>query len=111
MEMRNLELAKKPVDKGHPLYAAQTAAALNVKRLCELVGGPCPSVQHFKIDIEVLDVLRVYVVVKARDVPPAPEALFAAGVAFLTVWDMTKKYEKDEEGQYPHTRIKVISLQ
>ncbi len=111
MEMRNLELTKKPVDKGHPLYAAQTAAALNVKRLCELVGGTCPAVQHFKIDIEVLDVLKVYVVVKARDVPPAPEALFAAGVAFLTVWDMTKKYEKDEEGQYPHTRIKVISLQ
>jgi len=111
MEMRSLELVNKPVEKGHPLYAAQTAAALNVKRLCELIGGPCPAVQHLKIDIDVSDTLRAHVTIKARDLPPAPEALFAVGVAFLTIWDMLKKWEKDEEGQYPHTRVRVISLE
>ena len=33
------------------------------------------------------------------------EALVAATTALLTVWDMTKQYEKDEEGQYPTTAI------
>jgi len=110
MKMKNVELVKGPVEKGHPLYAAQTIAALNVKRFCELVGGPCPHIQHFKIDIEASDVLRAYVTIKSRDLPPAPEALFAVGTAFLTIWDMVKKYEKDEEGQYRCTRVVVISL-
>jgi cyclic pyranopterin phosphate synthase len=111
MEMRNLELVNKPVEKGHPLHAAQTAVALNVKRLCELVGGTCPAVQHLKIDVDVADALRAHVTIKARDLPPAPEALFAVGVAFLTIWDMLKKWEKDEEGQYPHTKVRIISLE
>jgi len=33
------------------------------------------------------------------------------GVAFLTIWDMLKKWEKDEEGQYPHTKVRIISLE
>ena len=33
------------------------------------------------------------------------EALSATSMALLTIWDMTKQYEKDEEGQYPTTRI------
>jgi cyclic pyranopterin phosphate synthase len=28
----------------------------------------------------------------------------------LTVWDMVKKYEKDEFGQYPETRIEFIKV-
>lgn len=110
MELKSLDLVKKPVDKGHPIYAAQTAAALNVKRLCELMGGPCPSIQSFKIDIDVRDILTAVATVKSRDVPPGPEALFAVGVAFLTIWDMVKKWEKDERGQYPYTKIRVVSL-
>ncbi|ABO07455.1 cyclic pyranopterin monophosphate synthase MoaC [Pyrobaculum calidifontis] len=108
--LKSLELVKRPVEKGHPLYAAQTAASLSSKRFCEIVGGVCPKIQHYKIDIEVVDAVEVRVEVKARDVSPAPEALFSAGVALLTIWDMLKKYEKDEAGQYPHTRITSISL-
>ncbi|ACB39004.1 cyclic pyranopterin monophosphate synthase MoaC [Pyrobaculum neutrophilum] len=110
MVLRNVELAKGPVEKGHPIYAAQTAAALNAKRLCELLGGPCPSIQHFKIDIEAGSRVEATATVKARDMSPAPEALFAVGVALLTIWDMVKKWEKDEMGQYPATKIAVITL-
>jgi cyclic pyranopterin phosphate synthase len=110
MKMKNYNVVKGPVEKGHPIYAAQTAAALNVKRLCELIGGPCPSIQYFKIDVDIRESVEVNVSVKARDLTPAPEALFAAGVALLTIWDMAKKYEKDESGQYPNTYIKLLRL-
>jgi cyclic pyranopterin phosphate synthase len=111
MEVRSCERVRDPADKGHPIYAAQTAAALNVKRLCELVEGPCPAIRHFKIDIDVRGCLvTASAKVAARDLSPAPEAMFAVGVALLTIWDVIKKWEKDESGQYPGTRIRLIAL-
>lgn len=38
------------------------------------------------------------------------EALHAAAVALLTVWDMTKQYEKDDQGQYPSTVITQLKV-
>jgi cyclic pyranopterin phosphate synthase len=38
------------------------------------------------------------------------EALAAVSVALLTVWDMTKQYEKDAKGQYPSTAIENIHV-
>jgi cyclic pyranopterin phosphate synthase len=38
------------------------------------------------------------------------EALTAVSVALLTVWDMTKQYEKDASGQYPTTKIEDIRV-
>ncbi len=38
------------------------------------------------------------------------EALTAVIVALLNVWDMVKMYEKDDHGQYPHTRITNIKV-
>jgi cyclic pyranopterin phosphate synthase len=38
------------------------------------------------------------------------EALVGTAVALLTIWDMTKQYEKDGEGQYPFTAIKEIRV-
>ncbi|MEZ0320252.1 MAG: cyclic pyranopterin monophosphate synthase MoaC [Pyrobaculum sp.] len=111
MELRNPHLVDSVVDKGHPLHSAKAAASLSAKRLCELVGGDCPKIQLFKIDIVVGDVVIIDVFTKARDLSPAPEALFSAGVALLTIWDMIKKYEKDERGQYPHTKIAYLRLE
>jgi cyclic pyranopterin phosphate synthase len=36
------------------------------------------------------------------------EALVAAAVSLLTIWDMVKQYEKDMDGQYPTTSIENI---
>jgi len=36
--------------------------------------------------------------------------LTAVSVALLTVWDMTKQYEKDSQGQYPSTVIENIHV-
>jgi len=38
------------------------------------------------------------------------EALTAVTVALLNIWDMVKMYEKDDHGQYPHTRITDIKV-
>ena len=38
------------------------------------------------------------------------EALTAVSMALLTIWDMTKQYEKDQEGQYPTTAINNIRV-
>ena len=38
------------------------------------------------------------------------EALAAAATALLTIWDMTKQYEKDANGQYPSTSIQDLHV-
>ncbi|MEM2838507.1 MAG: cyclic pyranopterin monophosphate synthase MoaC [Thermoplasmata archaeon] len=38
------------------------------------------------------------------------EALVATMAALLNVWDMVKYLEKDEIGQYPHTRISDVRV-
>jgi cyclic pyranopterin phosphate synthase len=38
------------------------------------------------------------------------DALTCISIALLTIWDMVKKYEKDEEGQYPTTRISELKV-
>ncbi|MEM2852674.1 MAG: cyclic pyranopterin monophosphate synthase MoaC, partial [Ignisphaera sp.] len=38
------------------------------------------------------------------------EALTAVSLALLNIWDMVKAYEKDENGQYPHTAIENIHI-
>ena len=38
------------------------------------------------------------------------EAITGVSVALLTVWDMVKAVEKDENGQYPDTRISDIKV-
>ena len=38
------------------------------------------------------------------------EALTGVAVALLTLWDVLKRYEKDERGQYPATSISEIEV-
>ena len=38
------------------------------------------------------------------------EAITGVSVALLTIWDMVKAVEKDENGQYPDTRIRDIKV-
>jgi len=38
------------------------------------------------------------------------EALAAASIGLLTIWDMVKQYEKDAAGQYPTTAIENIHV-
>jgi len=102
------------IEKGDPLYAAKIAGTLAAKRTSSLIPlcHPIP-LTHVSLDIMISDesTITVETAVKTKaQTGVEMEALVATAMALLTIWDMTKKYEKDQEGQYPYTRIEEIRI-
>jgi cyclic pyranopterin monophosphate synthase len=102
------------IAKGDPLYTAKIAAILAAKKTSSLIPlcHPLP-LTSVKVDINVLDSGSVQVVatVKAKaQTGVEMEALSAVSMGLLTIWDMTKQYEKDSYGQYPTTLIENIHV-
>jgi cyclic pyranopterin phosphate synthase len=102
------------IAKGDPLYTAKIAGILAAKKTSELVPlcHPLP-LTNVEVDAKVLDksTVEVTALVKTRaQTGVEMEALTAVSVALLTVWDMTKQYEKDSSGQYPSTAIENIHV-
>ncbi len=100
--------------KGDPLYTAKVAGILAAKRCSDLV-PLCHPLPLTKVDVSasVVDdcTVEVTAVVKTRaQTGVEMEALTAVSVGLLTVWDMTKQYEKDQNGQYPSTTISEIHV-
>lgn len=99
--------------KGDVLTVAKTAAVLAVKRVPEFIPLAHPiqitgSTVDFKLEGEGV---RVFVEVKSYGKTGVEmEALAGVTAALLTVWDMVKAFEKDEQGQYPDTRISDIEV-
>jgi cyclic pyranopterin monophosphate synthase len=101
------------VEKGDPLQIASIAAIQAVKStpsflmLCHLI--PIESTKvDFSKDVDSITV-RVDVLGESRT-GVEMEALNAVSCALLNIWDVLKKYEKDEKGQYPTTRIENIHI-
>jgi len=102
------------VEKGDPLYAAKIAGVLAAKN-APLIIPLCHPIPLTNVNVEVKiindDTVEVESTVKTRaQTGVEMEALMAAAVALLTVWDMVKQYEKDHEGQYPYTAIQDIRV-
>ncbi len=102
------------IAKGDPLCTAKIAGVLAAKKTSELIPlcHPLP-LTHVEIEAKIRDktVVEVTAVVKTRaQTGVEMEALTAVSVALLTVWDMTKQYEKDAAGQYPSTVITDIHV-
>jgi len=102
------------IEKGDPLYAARIAGVLAAKKTSTLIPlcHPIP-LTDVDVDVRVIDdsTVEAESTVKTKaQTGVEMEALVATTVALLTVWDMTKKYEKDAEGQYPHTAVKSIRV-
>lgn len=102
------------VEKGDPFYAAKIAGVLAAKNTSSLIPlcHPLP-LTDVKVDVGMVDdsSVQVEATVKTRaQTGVEMEALVAASVALLTIWDMTKQYEKDAQGQYPHTLIQNIRV-
>jgi cyclic pyranopterin phosphate synthase len=101
------------VDKGDPLAVAEVACVLAVKRtpetipLCHQV--PITSANaEFKIGVDFVEArCRVSADYKTG---VEMEALNGVTAAMLTIWDMVKYLEKDDEGQYPTTAITNIRV-
>jgi len=102
------------VEKGDPLYVAKVAGILAAKNTSTLI-PLCHPLPLTKVEVYLQIVndstVEVKTTVKTRaQTGVEMEALVAATVALLTVWDMTKQYEKDKRGQYPHTVIQDIRV-
>lgn len=101
------------VEKGNVIEICSVAAIMGVKKTPEILPHahniPIESVE-VNVDIEE-DGLRITVKVKTTAKTGVEmDALSGVLAGLLTVWDMVKKYEKDDKGQYPFTRIEDVKV-
>ena len=102
------------IAKGNPLYTAKIAGVLAAKRTSDLIPlcHPLP-LTNIEVDVKVTDKTTVSATATVKTKAQTGvemEALTAVSLALLTVWDMTKQYEKDAAGQYPSTSIENIHV-
>jgi cyclic pyranopterin monophosphate synthase len=102
------------IAKGDPLYTAKIAGIIAAKKTSELI-PLCHPLPLTSVDVNAEvsgdTTVEVTAVVRTRaQTGVEMEALTAVSVALLTVWDMTKQYEKDAAGQYPSTTIDGIHV-
>ncbi|MEN3035376.1 MAG: cyclic pyranopterin monophosphate synthase MoaC [Candidatus Methanosuratincola sp.] len=114
LKPKTIDLIKSnSIEKGDVLAVARIAAIQAVKRTSESIPlcHPIP-VDHASVDFTIGSD-RIECAVRVRAVAKTGvemEALCGVSAALLTIWDMTKKYEKDERGQYPETFISEIRV-
>jgi len=102
------------IAKGDPLYTAKIAGVLAAKKTSSLIPlcHPLP-LTNVQVEVKVLNegTVEVSATVKTKaQTGVEMEALTAVSMGLLTVWDMTKQYEKDAAGQYPSTSIENIHV-
>ncbi|UCG68582.1 MAG: cyclic pyranopterin monophosphate synthase MoaC [Thermoplasmata archaeon] len=106
-------LKERKTIKGDVLSTAQTAAILAVKSTPSLIPlcHPIP-IDSVEISFDVgEEEIACECEVKAHYTTGVEmESLVGVSVALLTIWDMVKYLEKDENGQYPTTKINNINV-
>lgn len=106
-------IKKGDIEKGNVLAVAKTAAILAAKQTPIIVPlcHPIP-ITKVSIDTKIVDdgVTVTSEVVSVGKTGVEMEALTSLSAALLTIWDMVKKYEKDDLGQYPDTTITNIRV-
>jgi cyclic pyranopterin phosphate synthase len=101
------------VEKGDVFSTADVAGILAVKKTPELI-PLCHQLPLSQVDIS-FEIGESFVTTRCRVVGEYKtgvemEALVGVTVALLTIWDMVKYLEKDEVGQYPHTKIDEVRV-
>lgn len=106
-------IKKERIKKGNVLTTAQIAAINAVKSthhlipLCHPLGISGVDVD-FRVESEFIETM---VTVRCSGKTGVEmEALSGVNAALLTIWDMVKSVEKDENGQYPSTQISEIEV-
>jgi cyclic pyranopterin monophosphate synthase len=104
----------KKIQKGDPFEVAKVAGILAAKNTSSSIPlcHPLP-LTGVEVELRVVDdsLVEAEATVKTKaQTGVEMEALAATATALLTVWDMTKQYEKDSEGQYPSTAIQDIHV-
>ena len=107
-----LDLIKKEeIKKGNVLTTAQIAAIGAVKSTHHLI-PLCHSLRITGVEVDFkVGSKSIEMDVSVKSVGKTGvemEALTGVSVGLLTIWDMVKSVEKDENGQYPSTNISDI---
>jgi cyclic pyranopterin phosphate synthase len=101
------------VKKGDPLQAAEIAA-MNAAKQTHLLIPHCHQIplETVRVDFDVSeDRVDATCLVKTHAKTGVEmEALVGVTMALNTIWDMVKYLEKDEQGQYPSTRMADIRV-
>ncbi|WP_292485550.1 cyclic pyranopterin monophosphate synthase MoaC [Methanohalobium sp.] len=101
------------IEKGNVLATARVAAIMAAKKTSDTI-PMCHPIPITGIDTD-FDINNNYITasVKIKSVGKTGvemEALNGVSTALLTIWDMVKSAEKDETGNYPHTKIQDIEV-
>ncbi|MGD0330520.1 MAG: cyclic pyranopterin monophosphate synthase MoaC [Nitrososphaeria archaeon] len=106
-------IREKKIEKGDPLQISLVTATNAVKRTPELVPF-CHFILLEDIKVSfVVDNFSITVRVKVKSTSKTGvemEALSGVLNALLNIWDIVKKYEKDDSGNYPFTFIKDVRV-
>ena len=115
LKSETLKLIKdRKIEKGDPFEIAKVAGVLAAKNTSSMIPlcHPLP-LTSVTVELQIVDnsMVEAEATVKTRaQTGVEMEALAAAATALLTVWDMTKQYEKDADGQYPGTSIQDLHV-
>ena len=80
-----------------------------VKSVKEYLGEKYPGIE-VEFEVEEEKIIATCSCKLAGQTGVEMEAITGVSVALLTIWDMVKAVEKDENGQYPDTRISNIKV-
>lgn len=101
------------IKKGNVLTTAQIAGIQAVKNTSSIIPLCHPlALTGIEIDFKVKndEIIATCAVNTLGKTGVEMEAITGVSVALLTIWDMVKAVEKDENGQYPNTRISNIEV-
>lgn len=107
------KIVNKDIEKGDVITATQLVAIESAKKTSLLLPFCHPiRIDHVEPKVWVEeDRVCLEVTVKAYERTGVEmEALTAVAIGLLNIWDMVKKYEKNEAGQYPYTSIEDIAV-
>ena len=106
-------IKEEKIEKGNPFEVAKVAGILAAKNTSFMIPlcHPLP-LTSIEIKLQIIDdKVEAESTVKTRaQTGVEMEALAATATALLTIWDMTKQYEKDVKGQYPSTSIQDLHV-
>ena len=109
------KIVKGEIEKGDVFTTARMAGMLAVKNTPQIIPH-CHPIPYtgIKVLFTVLGNDRIKVTVKVKTTWKTGvemDALTGVMAALLTIWDMVKKYEKDERGNYPETFIERVVVE
>ncbi|MEB3756610.1 MAG: cyclic pyranopterin monophosphate synthase MoaC [Desulfurococcales archaeon] len=109
------KIVKGEIEKGDVFTTARVAGLLAVKNTPQIIPH-CHPIPYTGITItfNVIGEDKIKATVKVRTTWKTGvemDALTGVMASLLTIWDMVKKYEKDEYGNYPETFIEDVKVE